>query len=85
MRVTHHQARLVVCEHGDWWDFLYTIRDDACDLHGQKASRVAVEGETVAGRCRECGAEAVVEEYEQGRHAREDLRCPRCKDGDGHG
>lgn len=77
---TSTRARLVLCEYGDWWDFLYAMRDDACDRHGMRASQLPAEGDTVAGPCRECGAKAVVEEYAQERHDRSDLRCPRCKD-----
>lgn len=73
-----HSARLVVCEHGDWWDFLYTERDDACQAHGYEASRLPDEGSTAAGPCRGCGAEAVVEEYARQRHDRSDLLCHRC-------
>ncbi|MFC3736375.1 hypothetical protein [Paractinoplanes deccanensis] len=76
----HHRARLVVCGYGDWWDFLYAQRDDACPQHGYEASRLPDEGTTVTGPCRGCGAEAIVEEYGQERHDRSDLRCPRCKE-----
>ncbi|MFG1993779.1 hypothetical protein ACGFJ7_27765 [Actinoplanes sp. NPDC048988] len=79
------RPQLVYCANDDWWDFLYTMRDDFCGSHGASASLRARPGTDVSGPCRRCGQPMTLTAYNPDLHGRDHLICLECRTEQPHG